>query len=203
MQRRGLLVCFLVACGGDVDPPTNGDASTGGDGGGSQQSDGGPRPDAPGGVGEPAELVGITLAHNEARADVVTGTPLPAMTWDPSLAQTAATWAAMCRDQDAPIGLIDHNPNRSVGHPFYVGENIFASSGTANPQQAVMLWIAEKSNYNYENNTCSGTCGHYTQVVWRESVKLGCAIGNCPGHTYPSSIICNYGPGGNDGSRPY
>jgi pathogenesis-related protein 1 len=203
MQRWGLLAILLVACG-EIDNPGGDAGNNGGDGGGSQ-TDGGPRPDAPGGIGEPAGLVGITLAHNEARADVVTANPLPAMEWDPSLAQTAAAWAAMCRDQDVPIGLIDHNPNRSAGHPFYVGENIYASGGgTADPLEAVALWMSEKPNYNYENNTCNGTCGHYTQVVWRTSVKLGCAIGSCSGHQFPSSIVCNYGPGGNvNGARPY
>jgi len=205
MQRRGLLAIFVVcSCGESTMPPAGGDGgTTGGDGGGSQQSDA-RRPDAPGGIGEPAELAGITLAHNEARAAVDTDTPLPAMEWDPSLAETAAAWAAMCRDQDVPIGLIDHNPGRSDGHPQYVGENIYGSGGTATPQKAVALWMSEKPNYNYDTNTCTGdTCGHYTQVVWRASVKLGCAIGNCPDHNTPSSIICDYMPGGNDGNRPY
>ena len=194
MRHLGLLAMWLAACSGEI-------ADRGGDGG--MQTGDGARPDAPGGVGEPAELAGITLAHNEARAGVATATPLPAMEWDPSLAQTAAAWAAMCRDDDAPIGLIDHNPNRSDGHPYYIGENIFASGGTASAQQAVALWMSEKPNYDYDSNTCNGTCGHYTQVVWRTSVKLGCAIGTCPDHAYPSSIICDYGPGGNNGGRPY
>ena len=194
MHRWGLLV-VLIACGGD-DPA----ASDGGPGGGSQ--DGGNRPDAPGGIGEPAGLVGITLLHNKARANVVTVNPLPAMQWDPSLAATAAAWAAQCRDQDVPIGLIDHNPDRSDGHPYYIGENVFGSGG-ATPEAAVGRWMKEQPNYNYDANTCTGICGHYTQIVWRTSVKLGCAIGSCPGHMYPSSIVCNYGPGGNDGSRPY
>ena len=41
-------------------------------------------------------------------------------------------------------------------------------------------------------------------IVWRDSVKLGCAVGNCPGIAYPNSIVCDYGPGGNfGGQRPY
>jgi hypothetical protein len=207
MQRRlcvGLIV--LVACGGEgavIDGPM-----TGGDG--PQQppadappSDGSP-PDVPGGVGEPADLTGITLFHNQVRAMVQTATPLPPLAWDSALAATAAAWVAMCRDQDAPIGLIDHNPNRSVGHPYYVGENIFGSGGAGTAQQAVNLWAAEKASYDYATNTCSGTCGHYTQIVWRSTVKLGCARGTCPGLTFGNSIVCNYGPGGNvGGQRPY
>lgn len=201
MQRHwGLLAIALVACSGEVEGTGDAGNNTGGDG--ALPGDG-PRPDVPGGVGEPAELAGITLLHNEVRAAVQTATPLPAMEWDPALAETAAAWVAMCRDQEAPAGLIDHNANRSVGHPYYVGENIFGSGGNATAQQAVATWADEKADYNYDTNTCTGVCGHYTQIVWRTSVKLGCAKGSCPGLTYGSTIVCNYGPGGNSGGKPY
>lgn len=228
MQRHwGLLAISLAlaSCsGGGEDNPGGGDGDGGGggdgdgDGGGMHDASAGSpsdaqttsdaplvdaaMPDAPGGIGEPSELAGITLYHNQVRAAVQTSTPLPPMQWDPDLAATAAAWVAMCRDQDAPTGLIDHNPNRSVGHPYYVGENIFAG-GNATAQQAVNLWAAEKANYDYATNTCNGICGHYTQIVWRTSIKLGCAKGTCPGLTYGSTIVCNYGPGGNTGGKPY
>jgi len=195
--RRVLLAIVLAACSGEVDGTTTGDANPMGDGAMGT-------PDVPGGVGEPAELAGITLYHNQVRAAVQTATPLPALQWDPTLAATAAAWVAMCRDTDAPAGLIDHNPNRSQGHPYYVGENVFGSGGQATAQQAVNSWASEQANYTYATNTCNGVCGHYTQIVWRTTVKLGCAKGTCAGFTYPSSIVCNYGPGGNlQGAKPY
>ncbi|PKI53176.1 hypothetical protein CRG98_026437 [Punica granatum] len=45
-------------------------------------------------------------------------------------------------------------------------------------------------------------CGHYTQVVWRNSVRLGCAKIRCiTGGTF---IGCNYDPPGNFiGQQPY
>ncbi|HEU0032699.1 MAG TPA: CAP domain-containing protein [Kofleriaceae bacterium] len=196
----GLLA--LVACSGDVDGGGNGTPD--GPGGGGSGSDAGVPVDVPGGVGEPAELAGITLFHNEVRAAVATDTPLPSLTWSPALAATAAAWVAQCIDTEAPTGLVDHNPGRSDGHPYYVGENIFASGGTASARQAVDLWAAEKSNYDYATNTCNGVCGHYTQLVWRDTREVGCALGNCPGLSFPSTIVCDYGPGGNvGGARPY
>ena len=198
MRTRILAIAFAGACSGEVDGMNTGDANnTQGDG----QMMG--MPDAAGGVGEPPELAGITLYHNQVRQMVQTATPLPAMQWDPALAQTAAAWVAMCRDIDAPMGLIDHNPGRSTGHPYYVGENVFGAGGGATAQQAVNLWAAEKANYNYDTGACNGVCGHYTQIVWRTSVKLGCAKGTCPGLTYGTSIVCDYGPGGNSGGKPY
>ncbi len=193
MQRIwGLL--FVAACSGsgeaDLDAPGGGpgiDAAI----------------DASPGVGEPPELMGITLLHNQIRAAVVTGTPLPALQWDPSLAATAAAWVAMCQNTDGFTQIMDHNPGRSTGHPYQVGENIFASSGTATAQGALNSWGAEKPNYNPSTGACNGTCGHYTQVVWRPTLKLGCARGNCPSIQYPSTIVCNYGPAGNSGGPAY
>jgi pathogenesis-related protein 1 len=189
MQRWVWLVC--AACGAG--------AMTGSDG------------DAPGnpGAGEPAELAGITAAHNQARAMVnttgVAGGALPALAWDGALAATAAAWVARCQDADAN-GLVDHNPDRSTGHPFYVGENIYASTGTASGADAVAAWVGEAASYHYATNTCDGgaSCGHYTQVVWRGTQKVGCARGACPALRFPSTIVCDYGPGGNvNGQPPY
>jgi pathogenesis-related protein 1 len=200
-MRWRLLVVLIIGCSGEVTGTD--DAPLGGGGGGGGGGDGA-SPDVPGGVGEPAELMGITLLHNQVRAQIQTQPPLAPLEWDAALAQTAAAWVAQCRDQEAPAGLIDHNPDRSQGHPYYVGENIYASSGNATAQGAVQAWASEAANYNYANNTCSGICGHYTQIVWRSTAKLGCAKGDCPSLQFRSTIVCNYGPGGNvGGQRPY
>lgn len=84
--------------------------------------------------------MGMTQYHNEVRAQVQTTPTLPPLTWSASLAATAAAWGAQCRDIAAPSGMIDHNPNRSNGYPYYVGENIYASGGTATAQAAVNIW---------------------------------------------------------------
>jgi pathogenesis-related protein 1 len=173
-----------------------------GGGGDDDLTDGGnATPDAPGGVGEPAALAGITLAHNEVRA----AHGVPPLVWDPALAATAQAWAEACVDSDAPIGLIDHNPNRSDGHPWYVGENIYGSSGPANGRDAVTAWASEEQFYDYASNTCAGgqICGHYTQIVWAATTNVGCGLATCAGLTYGNGIVCDYGPGGNDGGRPY
>ena len=44
--------------------------------------------------------------------------------------------------------------------------------------------------------------GHYTQIVWRDTLQVGCARGNCPNITFGNTIVCNYGPGGNIGDDP-
>lgn len=202
MQGWAVFTIALMACGGSGDGVAPGDAPTGG-----------PSGDARGGVGEPAELEGITLYHNQVRAMVDTSGlaagRLGALEWDPALAATAKAWVEKCQDADRD-GLVDHNPGRSSGHPWYVGENIFAASGTATARDAVLLptygWAAEGASYHYATNTCDAgkVCGHYTQLVWRATVKLGCALHRCDGLKFPSTIVCDYGPGGNvNNERPY
>ncbi|KAG2238099.1 hypothetical protein Bca52824_092672 [Brassica carinata] len=76
------------------------------------------------------------------------------------------------------------------------GENLAMGSGDMSAQ-AVAMWIDEKSYYDYYSNSCHGSaCGHYTQVVWRGSARLGCGKGMCASGA--SIIVCNYhDPAGN------
>ena len=148
---------------------------------------------------EPEGLEGITAAHNAVRATV----DVPPLTWDDDLAAIAQAWADGCVNNEPPDSLIDHNPGRSENYPGYVGENIYGSSGTPTPQRAVDAWASEVDDYDYDSNSCSGVCGHYTQIVWETTERVGCGISQCEGLTNGGTIVCNYSPGGNDGGRPY
>jgi pathogenesis-related protein 1 len=84
-----------------------------------------------------------------------------------------------------------------------IAQNIYGTSGPAEGTEAVQLWLDEESSYDYDSNTCSAACGHYTQIVWSTTTKLGCAVHNCPALGFGNTVICDYAPGGNDGGRPY
>lgn len=213
MRLRALCVmCAFAACSGDGgssgDDATGDDAATNDDGGpgdGPTGSDGMSvtcNTTTPATAGEPAALTGIVAAHNNVRCQTGATTPLPDLVWDDTLAQTAAAWIAMCEDNDPPAGLIDHNPGRGGN----VGENVYGSGGGVTGPGVVQYWASEKANYNYATNTCAQgqVCGHYTQIVWRNTTKVGCAIGTCSGLTYSTSVVCNYSPAGNfNGQSPY
>jgi pathogenesis-related protein 1 len=152
-------------------------------------------------AGEPAELAGITAAHNAVRAHVCVG-PL---TWDPALAATAAAWVAQC--QSAGGAILDHNPSRGSGATYF-GENIYAASGNslATASGAVNAWAAEAQSYHGEpiSSAVVQAAGHYTQLVWASSTRLGCAKHYCSSIAYGYTIVCDYAPGGNIiGQRPY
>ncbi|XP_031481783.1 pathogenesis-related protein PRB1-3-like [Nymphaea colorata] len=132
-------------------------------------------------------------AHNAARAQVGVGP----ISWDDTVAAYAENYA------NQRIG--DCSMIHSGGNGGQYGENIFGGGGSGwTAVDAVNSWVDEKSNYDYNTNTCASEqmCGHYTQVVWQNSVRLGCARVECNnGGTF---ITCNYDPAGNvDGERPY
>lgn len=199
---KGFVIALgaLAACSGDIDSASI-DASSGGGGSGTAYMD------APAGAGEAGNLVGTTDAHNAIRAMVdttgITAGPLPPMKWDPALATLATNWTSQCIDMDGD-GLVDHSSTQyrsnAAGYS-YIGENIFASGGNATGPGAVMYWAQEKADFTYPNT--SPATGHYTQIVWRTSVNVGCALVSCPSLTYKSVVLCLYGPGGNSGGAPY
>ncbi|KAK8259431.1 hypothetical protein V6Z11_D13G055000, partial [Gossypium hirsutum] len=83
------------------------------------------------------------------------------------------------------------------GGPY--GENLAWSSTDLSGPDAMRLWIDEKDYYNFKSGVCdsSHVCRQYTQVIGRNSSRLGCAkvIGSNNGGTF---VICNYDPPSND-----
>jgi pathogenesis-related protein 1 len=128
-------------------------------------------------------------AHNKARSEVGVGP----ITWDSNVASYAQNYVNQLRGSCQLV----HS-----GGPY--GENLAWSSADLTATAAVNMWVGEKPNYNYNSNSCvGGECLHYTQVVWRNSVRLGCAKAKC--NNGRSTIVsCNYDPPGNyRGQRPY
>uniref|UniRef100_UPI00398ECD6C GLIPR1-like protein 1 n=1 Tax=Pristiophorus japonicus TaxID=55135 RepID=UPI00398ECD6C len=162
-------------------------------------------------ITDPAFIQSCLDQHNAARSEVdPPATNMMGMTWDEALAKSARAWGKNC--------IFKHNPSlqqKGAVHPtfFPIGENIFISSGGFSAKQAIKRWIAEMSYYDYSTNKCKPQqmCGHYTQVVWANSYKVGCAVSDCPngikgsGLRGPSIIfVCDYAPAGNYiGAFPY
>ena len=154
-----------------------------------------------------AEKKQIVDTHNFLRTKVYpAAASMQTIVWDTKLEKIAADWASQCKS-DSGI-LLGHNPNRSKTYSTYVGENIYASSSTtsANVVSAVNMWFNEAKYFNYSTNKCQAgqVCGHYTQVVWAKTNKIGCARNYCKNVRFGMSIVCNYAPGGNfNNELPY
>jgi hypothetical protein len=168
-------------------------------------SGGGP----PGGDPAPDALADEWLAAHAAVRANATPAPSPALSplgWSSSAAAVAQAWADGCQYR--------HNPGRGDR-----GENIAANAppGGYTATEIVGLWASEAPFYDLASNTCdaadpaneAGTCGHYTQLVWRSTTLVGCARRTCAtGSPFGSGSwdywVCNYDPPGNwVGQRPY
>ncbi|KAG5526237.1 hypothetical protein RHGRI_032500 [Rhododendron griersonianum] len=128
--------------------------------------------------------------HNSARSAVGVGP----MTWDANVAAYAQDYA----NQRIGDCALQHSGGGGYGENIAIGSGDFMTGAAA-----VDLWVEEKANYDYNSNSCvGGECGHYTQVVWKNSVRLGCARVQCNSGSW--FITCNYDPPGNYvGERPF
>ncbi|XP_060589828.1 cysteine-rich secretory protein 3-like [Ruditapes philippinarum] len=154
------------------------------------------------GVSESDKTV-IVDAHNEERRIVSpSASNMMAMSWDDDLASTAQRWADTC-----PSGH-DKSYDRAEFGKFNVGQNIAWGSPGMSWTKAVKLWADEKYDYDYNTNKPKApgkVVGHYTQVVWATSIRVGCGYALCNQRGKDTDVfVCNYGPAGNmQGEKPY
>jgi uncharacterized protein YkwD len=133
-------------------------------------------PDAPRGDG-----AAWVDAHNRFRARHCAA----ALTWSAKLAEVAQRWANALRDRGCPLG---HS-----GGKF--GENLAAGTkGTLDPASVVKMWYDEIAQYRFPDGGFSMETGHFTQVVWRGTQRVGCGHSQCKGMDL---YVCEYDPPGN------
>ena len=152
----------------------------------------------------------ICAEHNRLRA--MHG--VPALTWDTALASNAQAWVNGCHtDKDANDNVFFcHQKDCGPGDPY--GENLSFHYGDPpqTPAGVVDGWYCEINVYDFDNPVLTGGVmfgcapadnpnkvdGHFTQVVWRDSAKLGCAKNTCSlgGNSGPL-WACEYAPPGN------
>lgn len=144
----------------------------------------------------------ITCAHNVVRRTVAPppAAPLQPVRYDKVLAEVAQRWANKCTFAHSATGGL-------------VGENIHVSSNFEQPvEEAVISWAAESEFYNLGKNACrrGEACGHYTQLVWAGTDRVGCGFAICQTDAAGKisyafrNIVCNYAPPGNYvGELPY
>ncbi len=178
------------------------------------EAGGEPRATVSGDGTETGVFQGATQAHNVARDALGTGVALGALQWSDEISTFAQQWSAELAGR---CGTIQHR-----GQDRY-GENI-ALRGTTqrgstfSAEEAVAGWVAEEACWTFGtiqgsercDTACieslnSNGCGHYTQVVWRDTQFVGCGYSTCQDDGYFYEIwVCNYDPPGNYiGQTPY
>ena len=130
----------------------------------------------------------ILAAHNDLRA----GLGVAPLTWSPALADDAVRWGKTLAAEQR----WEHDPDNSAE-----GENLWmGTAGAFTLEEMVGGWAGEGRLYRpglFPNVSRSGSwhdIGHYTQMVWRGTTEVGCALVRGGGSDY---LVCRYSPPGN------
>ncbi len=121
---------------------------------------------------------------------------LPTLSWDPALAADAARYA----NQMAGNAIFRHSAKTT--RAIASGENLWMGPRRLYSYEVMVGSFLNERKY-FRNGaklpdfSTSGRwqdVGHYTQMIWRGTRKLGCALGDGRNYEY---LVCRYFPAGN------
>jgi hypothetical protein len=116
------------------------------------------------------------------------------LVWDSGLAAAAASWGPALER----LGKLAHSPR--TARPGQ-GENLWMGTSDAYElEEMAGSWAGEKGLFrpgSFPNVSRSGNwsdVGHYTQMIWKGTTRLGCAVRKSRKWDF---LICRYSPPGN------
>lgn len=134
-------------------------------------------------------------AHNDARDDV----GVPPMQWSQRLARQAQDWAEVLASE----GRMRHT---TQAQREGAGENLWmGAAGYYGADVMVGAFVDERRYFRagtFPNVSTTGQwrdVGHYTQVIWRDTREVGCAVARGRDNDF---LVCRYWPAGNTYDRP-
>ena len=137
----------------------------------------------------------ILAAHNAVRARA----RVPALMWDNALGTAAADYAR----QMAISGRFEHSDRsqrRGTGENLWMGTH-----GAFSVESMVGGWTSEQGWFRpgtFPSVSSTGNwedVGHYTQMIWPTTTRVGCALASTPRVDY---LVCRYAGAGNIDGRP-
>lgn len=146
----------------------------------------------------PTETVAARLlaAHNAERVRL----GLKPFTWSAKLADHAKKWAQTLAVSD----MFEHSP--AADAEGGEGENLWVGSkDDYTPEEMIGFFVDEGKLFKrgkFPDVSTTGRwedVGHYTQLVWKGTREVGCAIASNKERDY---LVCRYSPAGNFVGQP-
>eukprot|EP00890_Picochlorum_soloecismus_P006583 jgi/Picsp_1/74/NSC_00074-R1_pry- scp-like extracellular len=149
-----------------------------------------------------SEIQAILDQHNRYRS--IHG--VPKLSWSSSLAKSAQQWASACNYMHKP-GKFDDASDNLAAFAGYDPKVVYNVSSTN--------WYNEVKLYDFRKPERSkiDEIGHFTQMVWKSTKKLGCGRAACSKNNPFGQngqwlyVVCQYDPRGNilsaDGNDRY
>jgi uncharacterized protein YkwD len=138
----------------------------------------------------------ILLEHNRLRILQ----DLKPLVWSNKLAADAAQWAEHIIDKGGQ--RLFHSSGTGQGENLWLG-----TAGAYSYIEMVKSWGDEKKNFvngTFPNVSRTGNwhhISHYSQIMWRDTREVGCALLRGGGNDI---LVCRYSPQGNvHGKKPY
>lgn len=130
----------------------------------------------------PLGMAGFLFGHNRVREEHCA----PPLVWSAEVARRAQRWA----DSLATSGCAFEHSHGSYGENLALG----TAGVDDDPEKIVDLWYRGFASYDFARGGFSLRTGHFTQVVWNGTRRLGCGTSTCKGKRI---WVCNYDPPGN------
>ncbi|XP_071445506.1 cysteine-rich secretory protein 2-like [Hetaerina americana] len=119
----------------------------------------------------------ISYYHNFFRSRVSPpASDMLSMSWHKGAARAAQKWANRCL-------MLTHDDVHGRWTDDYgsCGQNIFISTHQVPWFFAIKTWFMERHNFTYGSSRNDlYVVGHYTQMVWASTHKVGCGFARCP-----------------------
>ncbi|XP_067319602.1 cysteine-rich venom protein 2-like [Anolis sagrei] len=132
----------------------------------------------------------IIDGHNAVRARVnPTASNMMKMRWDEEASETAKKWAAQCRGRTSPA-------DQRLVDGVYCGEIMLTSYKPVSWSKIIEDWSTTSVNFKYGEGPIGdiNLSDVYTQLVWHNSHRVGCATAHCPDQIVPFLYVCHYCP---------
>ena len=137
----------------------------------------------------------LLAAHNDERARV----GVPPLQWDSQLAAEAGQWAEELARRQA-MTHAEPSARRGAGENLWRGTELYYTA-----EEMIGTFIDEKRHFQRGTFPDVSTwgrwrdVGHYTQRIWRDAGRVGCAVAAGGGQDW---LVCRYWPAGNTMGRP-